>query len=118
VSAHFKSTQLRVTGFTPPHSGSVLVEFVADLFPKAGVFSSDPVQRAEARFYINQADTSKFTTDAYGAHLIEGAPASDLLAAVEAIQALLPAGQPFALDRRRRRDRVVCSAPRGSVQCA
>jgi glutathione S-transferase len=114
VSAPFRPAQPRVTGLTLLRS--VLVEFVADLFPKAGVFSSDPAQRAEARFFIDQADT-KFTA-AYGAHLIEGAHASDLLAAVEAFQALLPAGQPFALDRRRHRDRVVCSAPRGSVECA
>jgi glutathione S-transferase len=96
VSAPSRPAQSRITALTPFRS--VLVEFVADLFPQAGIFPSDPVQRAQARFFIEQADT-KFA-GAYAAHLMKGAPATDLLAAVEAIQALLPAGQPFAVGTR------------------
>jgi glutathione S-transferase len=73
----------------------VLVEFISDLFPRAGIFPSDPVQRARARFFIDQADT-KFA-GAYVSHFAKGGPASDLLVAAEAIQALLPVDQPFAL---------------------
>jgi hypothetical protein len=76
-------------------SCSVLVEFIADLFPKAGILPTDPVQRAQARFFIDQV-TNKLASP-YHAHILKGGPASDLLAGVEAIQALLPADQPFAL---------------------
>jgi glutathione S-transferase len=74
---------------------SVLVEFIADLFPNAGIFPADPVQRAQARFFIDQVNT-KFTSKFY-AYTVQGEPAADLLAGVDALQALLPADKKFAL---------------------
>jgi glutathione S-transferase len=41
---------------------SIIVEFVADLFPESGLMPKDPVQRAKARFFID-AVTSQFTSN-------------------------------------------------------
>ncbi|KAJ7484166.1 glutathione S-transferase [Mycena latifolia] len=56
----------------------ILVEFIADLFPESGLLPKDPVQRAQARFFI---DTS---FDACWAGL-------------DALQALLPADKTYAI---------------------
>jgi glutathione S-transferase len=76
------------------HTDSVLVEFIADLFPKAGIFPSDPVQRAQTRFFVDQA-TVKYV-DKYVSHLYKGTPTSEILAGVDTLQALLPADKKFA----------------------
>jgi glutathione S-transferase len=73
----------------------ILVEFVADLFPNSGILPTDPVQRAQARFFVDQVN-NKFSNK-YAAHVVQGAPAADLIAGAEAIQALLPADKKFAL---------------------
>jgi glutathione S-transferase len=73
----------------------VLVEFVADLFPKSGILPTDPVQRAQARFFIDQVGTKY--TGPFFAYISGNGPASNYLEGVEAIQALLPADKPFAL---------------------
>ncbi|KAM5541844.1 hypothetical protein V8D89_004573 [Ganoderma adspersum] len=67
----------------------VLVEFVGDLFPASGIVPADPVARAQARFFI-EGVSSKFSP-AYFALQMRGAPAADLYAALEYLQALLPA---------------------------
>lgn len=67
----------------------VLVDFVADLFPKAKIFPSDPVQRAQARFFI-EVVSSKFTTSWYS-FVHRGGSSDDVIKAFEAIQSLLPA---------------------------
>ncbi|OSD02616.1 glutathione transferase omega class [Trametes coccinea BRFM310] len=73
----------------------VLVEFVADLFPASGLLPTDPVQRAKARFFI-EAVSSKFIPAWYGL-LLRNAPADELYAALEHLQALLPAEGGFAV---------------------
>ncbi|KAF9027253.1 glutathione S-transferase [Hymenopellis radicata] len=65
----------------------ILVEFIADLFPVSPLLPSPPVERAEARFFI---DT--FANKFYPAYMgfITGAePKEPLFAALEALQNLL-----------------------------
>ncbi|KAI0634739.1 hypothetical protein C8Q77DRAFT_1216809 [Trametes polyzona] len=72
----------------------VLVEFVADLFPDAGILPKDAVKRAQARFFI-EAVSSKFVPSWF-AFFLRGAPIEDFYAALEYVQSLLPA-QGFAI---------------------
>jgi glutathione S-transferase len=53
------------------------------------------VQRAQARFFVDQASVKY--VDKFVGHLHKGTPASELLAGAEALQALLPADKKFAL---------------------
>ncbi|KAI1789486.1 hypothetical protein LXA43DRAFT_1062849 [Ganoderma leucocontextum] len=73
----------------------VLVEFVGDLFPESRIVPTDPVKRAQARFFV-EGVSSKFFP-AYYAVLMKNAPAEDLYTAVEYIQSLLPAEGKFAV---------------------
>ena len=73
----------------------MLVEFVGDLFPSSGIVPADPVARAQARFFI-EGVSSKFAPAYFGLQM-RGAPAADLYAALEYIQALLPAEGGFAV---------------------
>lgn len=73
----------------------ILVEFVADLYPEAGILPSDPVQRAKARFFID-AVNNKFANK-YAAHVVNGAPAADLISGAEFIQSLLPTDKKYAV---------------------
>ncbi|KZT64292.1 glutathione S-transferase [Daedalea quercina L-15889] len=68
----------------------ILVEFVADLYPAARLLPADPVQRARARFFVDAVSTK--LTPAWNSYLRTGtADARDaFVAAVDAIQGLLP----------------------------
>lgn len=67
---------------------SVLVEFVADLFPEANLIPQDPTLRARARSFVEVVN-AKFAP-AYTKFVIRGEGYEDVLAAVEAIQDILP----------------------------
>ena len=73
----------------------VLVEFVADLFPSSGILPTDPVKRAQARFFI-EGVSSKFVPAWFGVQF-RNASVEDLYAALEYLQSLLPAESGFAL---------------------
>ena len=73
----------------------VLVEFIADLFPSAGIFPADPVKRAQARFFI-EGVSSKFVPAWFAAQFRHG-PVDDLYVALEYLQSLLPAESGFAV---------------------
>uniref|UniRef100_A0A5K1JYI1 Thiol-transferase Tc52 n=1 Tax=Ganoderma boninense TaxID=34458 RepID=A0A5K1JYI1_9APHY len=73
----------------------VLVEFVGDLFPSSGIVPADPVKRACARFFIE--GVSSKLNPAYYALQMKGAPAADYYAALEYLQALLPADGGFVV---------------------
>ncbi|KAK1220706.1 hypothetical protein PQX77_016532 [Marasmius sp. AFHP31] len=66
----------------------VLVEFVADLFPESGILSSDPVERAQSRFFI-EVFTTRFAP-AHVGFFLRGEPFEGVLKGIEALQALLP----------------------------
>lgn len=73
----------------------ILVEFVADLFPEANLIPTDPVRRAQARFFI-EVVSSKFVP-AFQKFFGRGEGYEDLLTAAEAIQNLLPASGSYAM---------------------
>ena len=73
----------------------VLVEFIADLFPSAGIFPADPVKRAQARFFI-EGVSSKFVPAWFGVQF-RNASVEDLYAALEYLQSLLPAESGFVV---------------------
>jgi glutathione S-transferase len=74
---------------------SIIVEFIADLNPNSGILPSDAVQRAKARFFVDQVN--HHIVEKYAAHVARGAPAAALVTGAEAIQALLPLNKKFAL---------------------
>ncbi|GJE93726.1 glutathione S-transferase family protein [Phanerochaete sordida] len=70
----------------------VLVEFIADLYPAAGILPADPVLRAKARLFID-AITQTFSGASHAAIralMHAGGDPEPLLAALERLQALLP----------------------------
>ncbi|KAJ7154518.1 glutathione S-transferase [Mycena filopes] len=73
----------------------ILVEFIADLQPGSALLPKDPVQRAKARFFIDAVST-KFLP-AYMGPVARGEPFEPLWAALEQLQALLPADKVYAL---------------------
>jgi len=73
----------------------VLVEFVADLFPEANIIPKDPVLRAKARFFI-EVVSSKYAP-AQNKFIMRGEGYEGLLAAVEAIQDILPTSGSYAI---------------------
>lgn len=75
---------------------SVLLEFVADLFPSARLLPTDPVQRARARLFVNLAD-SKLTPAVMAALSKPGSSPEEYYSAIEAIQNLLPENGKYAL---------------------
>ncbi|KAG2152618.1 glutathione S-transferase C-terminal-like protein [Suillus bovinus] len=75
----------------------ILVEFIGDLYPSSGIVPADPVLRAQARFFIEVVST-KFGPNFM--KFITGSPEGThtaLLAAVEAIQDILPDGVKYAV---------------------
>ena len=65
-----------------------LTEFVADLFPSAGLRPTDPVQLARARAFALSFEN--LITAPFRAFLAEGAPADELFQKLELLQAQLP----------------------------
>ncbi|EGN94108.1 hypothetical protein SERLA73DRAFT_188693, partial [Serpula lacrymans var. lacrymans S7.3] len=66
----------------------VLLEFIADLYPSAHLLPTDPVARAQTRFFIDAVST-KFAP-AYVGFVVRGESYETVLKAFEAIQSLLP----------------------------
>ena len=67
----------------------VLLEFLADLYPAAALMPTDPVMRAQARFFVNTFETRVYP-DAFVEFFFRAAPRATLLDALAALQALLP----------------------------
>ena len=81
----------------------IILEYLADVFPDAGLLPADPALRAKARLFAQTVET-KFIP-AFVGFLFMGAPVPAILGAVEALQSLLPEAQhasekrPWALLR-------------------
>ncbi|KAJ6542526.1 glutathione S-transferase [Mycena vulgaris] len=73
----------------------ILVEFVADLKPDSTLLPKDPVQRAQARFFIDVVSTKLIP--AYIGALIRGQSFDAFWDALDALQSLLPADKSFAV---------------------
>ncbi|KAM5541835.1 hypothetical protein V8D89_004564 [Ganoderma adspersum] len=73
---------------TPLIESMVIVEFLGELFPAANLIPRDPVLHAKARIFASVVDTK--ILEGLREFFFMGAPASGLLAAFEALQALLP----------------------------
>ncbi|KAH7912761.1 glutathione S-transferase [Hygrophoropsis aurantiaca] len=67
---------------------SVILEFIADLYPESGLLPKDPIARAKVRF-LNEIVSSKLAASWY-AFLRGVGPMDDVLKGVEAVQDLLP----------------------------
>jgi hypothetical protein len=67
----------------------VVVEFIADLFPHAGIMPADPVQRAQARFFVDAVGT-KFVSP-WLAYVMKGENGSSFMDAAAALEKLLSA---------------------------
>lgn len=66
----------------------VILEFLADVFPSAGLLPSDPALRAEARLFYHDID--KKYLPAFFTFIFLGAPVEPLLQATELLQSRLP----------------------------
>ncbi|KAF8156590.1 hypothetical protein B0H34DRAFT_770010 [Crassisporium funariophilum] len=73
----------------------VLIEFFADIAPTTSLLPSDPVARAQARFFIETV-TSKFAGAFHGA-LHRGEDPAEILPVIELIQRLLPGEGGYAV---------------------
>ncbi|KAI0758862.1 hypothetical protein C8Q74DRAFT_1372772 [Fomes fomentarius] len=65
-----------------------VIEFVAELYPEAGLLPSDPVQRAKARGFI--AVYENYVQSPFRATFFQGQPADGLLQGIEQLQSILP----------------------------
>ncbi|KAI0787533.1 thioredoxin-like protein [Fomes fomentarius] len=70
-----------------------LIEFIADLYPEAGLLPSDPVQRANARAFI--AVYENYVQVPFRATFFQGQPADGLLQAIEQFSLANSAVTPF-----------------------
>ena len=70
----------------------MIVEFIADLFPAAGLLPADPVLRARARHFVHHFD-SKVVMPLLG-FLAVGKSTGSCLDALEGLQDLLPKPDP------------------------
>ena len=73
----------------------VIVEFLAETFPSPNLLPHNPVLRAKARIFVSVVDTK--ILGSFRAFFFTGAPANELFASFEAIQALLPPDGGFAV---------------------
>ncbi|PIL28264.1 hypothetical protein GSI_09676 [Ganoderma sinense ZZ0214-1] len=73
----------------------VIVEFLGELFPAANLVPRDPLLRAKARIFTSVVETKLL--EGLRSHFFMGGPASELIAAFEALQALLPPAGGFAV---------------------
>lgn len=67
----------------------VILEFLADLYPEAGLLPADPVLRAKARLFASDVDAHVF--EGFKAFFFMREPASKLLDALDRFQQQLPA---------------------------
>ncbi|KZV74998.1 hypothetical protein PENSPDRAFT_731949 [Peniophora sp. CONT] len=67
---------------------NVLLEFLADIYPSAGLLPKDPVQRAKARFFIEKVNTA--LKPAWAEFQARKGSKEPFLAGLEAVQSLLP----------------------------
>ncbi|EIW75411.1 glutathione S-transferase C-terminal-like protein [Coniophora puteana RWD-64-598 SS2] len=67
----------------------IILEFIADLYPSSGLLPSDPVKRAQARFFI-ETFGSKFTPAFLGWLRGSESGVSGLADGIKALQVLLP----------------------------
>jgi len=72
----------------------LILEFLADLYPSSGLLPSDPVQRAQARFFI---DTVEKLPPALIGWFIQGASWHGIIDVANALQALLHQSNKFAV---------------------
>ncbi|GJE97136.1 glutathione transferase omega [Phanerochaete sordida] len=72
----------------------VMLEFLADLFPHAGLLPTDAAHSAQARLFMRVADSTLYAAST--AYFVAHAPAKTLLDALAALQAALPAHTRFA----------------------
>jgi glutathione S-transferase len=73
----------------------VLLEFIADLYPEANLLPKDPVQRAQARFFIDVVG-NKFLPG-WGGFAIRGESPDVLFKGIEEIQNILVDGASYAV---------------------
>ncbi|KAK7014056.1 hypothetical protein VNI00_019448 [Paramarasmius palmivorus] len=76
----------------------ILVEFVADLYPESGILPSDPVERAQARFFIEVFNTK--VAPGFVGFLLRGESFDALLKGLEALQGLISKDGPYMLGDR------------------
>ncbi|VDB83126.1 unnamed protein product [Peniophora sp. CBMAI 1063] len=67
---------------------NVLLEFLADIYPEAGLLPKDSVQRAKARFFIEKSNST--LKPAWGAYQWLKGSKDAFIAGLEAVQSLLP----------------------------
>ena len=72
----------------------ILVEFVAEIYPNANLLPNDPVLRAKARFFIDSF-SNKFSP--HYMSWVRGGPVEEYYTAVDAVQALLPLNEKWAV---------------------
>jgi hypothetical protein len=71
----------------------VLVEFIADLYPEAGLMPPNPVERAQARFFVEFIGCKLLP--AFYAFVFKGTVGDPLKSALEVIQQRLPRNSIF-----------------------
>uniref|UniRef100_A0A0W0EYB0 Putative glutathione S-transferase n=1 Tax=Moniliophthora roreri TaxID=221103 RepID=A0A0W0EYB0_MONRR len=76
----------------------ILVEFVADLYPECGILPPDPVERAQARFFIEIFNTK--VAPGFVGFLLRGEHFEALLKGLESLQVLLSKDGPYVLGER------------------
>ncbi|EIW75400.1 hypothetical protein CONPUDRAFT_158863 [Coniophora puteana RWD-64-598 SS2] len=72
----------------------LILEFLTDLYPSSGLLPSDPVQRAQARFFIDTAEKLPLALIGW---FIQGASWHGIIDMANALQALLPQPSKFAV---------------------
>jgi glutathione S-transferase len=73
----------------------VLVEFIADLFPRSAILPKDPLTRARARFFVETVSSKLIPK--YYAFAMRGESYEPLLQAFEEVQGLLPKDAQYAV---------------------
>ena len=74
----------------------IIVEFIADLYPKSGLLPQDPVQRAKARVFASLID-SVFLPAVRKPTFLGTEGFSEIYKAFDILQSLLPDGEKYAV---------------------
>jgi len=72
---------------------AVLVEFIADLYPEAGLLPTSPIERAQARFFVDFVGCRLLP--AFFGFVFKGDVGAPLTSALEVIQQRLPRNSTF-----------------------